>query len=94
MKSVLPLLALVTLSLTLAAAAGPALACAQHQSHAALKTAEQIPPEPPKVVIEPAAQSVPAPASEAVNGTSAMSKPAWSLGGGCDRSRKTVYLTQ
>lgn len=93
MKSALPLLALVTL----AAFSSPILACAQHQSHAALKTAEQIPPEPPKMVIEPAAQSVPAPATAAVDGASALSKPVWSSGAGCERSAnkgKTVYLTQ
>lgn len=92
MKSMLPLLALVTV----AAFANPVLACEQHQSHAALKTAEQVPPEPPKIVVEPAAQSVPA-SENAVSKDAAMSKPAWATGENCDRARnqgKTVYLTQ
>ncbi|MBK1866259.1 hypothetical protein [Taklimakanibacter albus] len=92
MKSMLPLLALITV----ATFASPVLACEQHQSHAALKTAEQVSPPPPKVVIEPAAQSVPA--SENVTAKdAAMSKPAWATGENCNRPRnqgKTVYLTQ
>lgn len=88
MKSKLPLLALVTM----AAFVSPALACEQHQSHAALKTAEQVPPEPPRIVIESAAQSVPASESE-ISKDAAMSRPAWAAGGDCNRG-KTVYLTQ
>jgi hypothetical protein len=89
MKSMLPLLALVTV----AAFASPVLACEQHQSHAALKTAEQVPPEPPKIVIEPAAQSVPASKDRA---EAAMSAPLGAAYEGCNRARKgeTVYLTQ
>lgn len=89
MKSMLPLLALVTV----AAFASPVLACEQHQSHAALKTAEQVPPEPPKIVIEPAAQSVPASKDQA---EAAMSAPLGAAYEGCNRARKgeTVYLTQ
>lgn len=93
MKSILPLLVLVTA----AAFASPVLACDQHQSHAALKTAEQVPPEPVQIVIDPAAQSVPASENETVTGAAATSKPAWSSGENCNRARnqgKTVYLTQ
>lgn len=92
MKSMLPLLALATVAVL----ATPVFACEQHQSHAALKTAEQVPPEPPKIVIEPAAQSVPA-SEDALAGDDAMSKPAWATGAGCNRAGKrdkTVYLTQ
>lgn len=89
MKSMLPLLALVTV----AAFASPVLACEQHQSHATLKTAEQVPPEPPKIVVEPAAQSVPASEDKA---EAAMSAPLGAAYEGCNRARKgeTVYLTQ
>lgn len=89
MKSILPLLVLVTA----ASFASPVLACEQHQSHAALKTAEQIPPEPPRIVIEPAAQSVPASKEEA---KAVMSTPSGAAYEGCNRARKgdTVYLTQ
>ena len=92
MKSILPLLAAAT-ALSLAS---PVFACDQHQSHAALKTAEQVPPTPPQIVIEPAAQSVPASEGVAVK-DDAMSKPAWATGANCNRPRnqgKTVYLTQ
>jgi hypothetical protein len=88
MKSVLPILAFVTI----ASLAGPSLACEQHQIHAAMKTAEAVPAPPPTTVIVPAAQS--APASE-IRPADIMSLP---LGAaeGCNRQRKnnTVYLTQ
>lgn len=89
MKSILPLLVLVTA----AAFASPVLACEQHQSHAALKTAEQVPAEPVQIVIEPAAQSVPTSENEAVTGAAATSKPAWASEESCNKG-KTVYLTQ
>lgn len=88
MKSILPLLALATAT----AFVSPVLACEQHQSHAALKTAEQVPPEPPRIVIEPAAQSVPASKDEVAK-DAAVSRPAWAAGVDCNRG-KTVYLTQ
>lgn len=88
MKSVLPILAFMTI----ASLAGPSLACGQHQIHAAMKTVEAVSAPPPTVVIEPAAQSTPA--SE-IRPTDIMSLP---LGAaeGCSRERKskTVYLTQ
>ncbi len=89
MKSILPLLALVTV----ATFASPVLSCEQHQSHATLKTAEQVPPEPAKVVVEPAAQSVQASKDQA---EAAMSAPLGAAYEGCNRARKgeTVYLTQ
>lgn len=88
MKSILPLLVLVTASF-----ASPVLACERHESHAALKTAEQVPPEPPKIVIEPAAQSV-LTSEEAAKAV--MSTPSGAAYEGCNRARKgeTVYLTQ
>ncbi len=88
MKSMLPLLALITV----ATFASPVLACEQHQSHAALKTAEQVPAEPVPIVIESAAQSIPT--SETAKAV--MSTPAGAAYEGCNRARKgeTVYLTQ
>lgn len=87
MKSVLPILAFMTI----ASLAEPSLACEQHQIHA-MKTVEAVSAPPPTVVIEPAAQSTPA--SE-IRPTDIMSLP---LGAaeGCSRERKskTVYLTQ
>ncbi|QIG50885.1 hypothetical protein G5V57_26020 [Nordella sp. HKS 07] len=90
MKSILPLLALVTV----ATFASPVVACERHQSHAMLKTAEQVPPAPPpQVVVEPAAQSVPASEDKALT---TMSSPMGAAYEGCNRARKgqTVYLTQ
>jgi hypothetical protein len=88
MKSVLPILAFMTM----ASLAGPSIACEQHQIHAAMKTVEAVPAPPPTVVIEPAVQT--APASE-IKPVDIMSLP---LGAaeGCSRQRKnnTVYLTQ
>jgi hypothetical protein len=88
MKSVLPILAFVTM----ASLAGPSLACEQHQIHAAIKTVEAV-PAPPTAVIEPAAQT--APTSE-IKPDDIMSRPLGAAYEGCSRERKnkTVYLTQ
>ena len=89
MKSVLPILAFVTV----ASFAGPALGCEQHQTHASMKTVAAVPAPPPAVVIEPATQSTPA--SE-IKADAAMSHPLGAAYEGCSRARKdkTVYLTQ
>jgi hypothetical protein len=89
MKSILPLIAAAAVVL-----ATPALACSQHESHAAMKTVEAVPVAPaPTVIIEPAAQTNPA--SE-TKGKDAMSRPIGAAYEGCNRLRKnqTVYLTQ
>ena len=90
MKHVLPILALATI----AAFAGPALACDMHESHASLKSVEAAaPPPPPTIVIEPAAQSNPA--SE-IKAEESISRPLGAAYENCNRARKdkTVYLTQ
>jgi hypothetical protein len=89
MKNILPTIATAALVF-----ATPALACSQHESHAALKTVEAIPTPPaPVVVIEPAAQSSPASEHSAKD---AVSRPLGAAYEGCNRQRKdqTVYLTQ
>ncbi|WP_162918286.1 hypothetical protein [Taklimakanibacter deserti] len=90
MKKILPV---ISIAAAAAVFASPALACEQHQSHAAMKTVEAAPAPQPSVVIEPAAQ--PNPTSE-IKTEGAMSRPLGTAYEGCNRSRKgqTVYLTQ
>lgn len=89
MKSVLPILGLVTVAFF----AGPSFACEQHQTHASMKTVEAVPAPPPAIVIKPVAQSNPA--SE-IKADAAVSLPLGAAYEGCNRARKdkTVYLTQ
>lgn len=90
MKSILPVLALVTV----AGFTSPVFACERHQSHSAIQAVEQVPAAPPlQVVIEPAAQSVPASQDKSLT---TMRSPLGAAYEGCNRARKgeTVYLTQ
>jgi hypothetical protein len=85
----------LTVALSAATLALPALACERHQSHTALTVAESAPPPGP-VIVEPVEVMPAAALAIQPEINQPLSKPLGAAYDGCSRNRKdqTVYYTQ